>query len=195
MRSRKQKISKRVLLLLLLLLVLVAGYTGWAYTKMKEAASRHAEPGLPYMIVLGAAVRGETMSWTLQNRMETALAYLRTNPQTKVIVSGGQGEGENVTEASAMQKFLLANGIASERILLEDKSTSTAKNIRFSHKLLTGNRVVLVTSDFHAYRALWLAGREGMQADILTAPTPPIVRMQLWAREYIALGKSFLFDR
>lgn len=192
MRSRKQKISKRVLLLLL---VLVAGYTGWAYTKMKEAASRHAEPGLPYMIVLGAAVRGETMSWTLQNRMETALAYLRANPQTKVIVSGGQGEGENVTEASAMQKFLLANGIASERILLEDKSTSTAENIRFSHKLLTGNRAVLVTSDFHAYRALWLAGREGMQADILTAPTPPIVRTQLWLREYIALGKSFLFDR
>lgn len=192
MRSRKQKIVKRVLLLLL---VLVAGYIGWAYNKMTEAASRHAEPGLPYMIVLGAAVRGETMSWTLQNRMETALVYLRANPQTKVIVSGGQGEGENVTEASVMQKFLLAHGIASERILLEDRSTSTAENIRFSHKLLQGNRVVLVTNDFHAYRTLWLAGREGMQADILIAPTPPIVRMQLWLREYIALGKSFIFDR
>ncbi|PYE60368.1 uncharacterized SAM-binding protein YcdF (DUF218 family) [Aneurinibacillus soli] len=192
MRSRKQK---KIVGFLLFLLVLGAGYIGWAYEKMTEAASRHAEPGIPYMIVLGAAVHGETMSWTLQNRMETALAYLRANPQTKAIVSGGQGRGEDVTEASVMQKFLLANGIASERVLLEDKSTSTAENIRFSHKFLTGNRVVLVTNDFHAYRALWLAEREGMQADILIAPTPPIVRTQMWLREYVALGKSLLFDR
>ena len=177
------------------LLVVSAIYIGWAYKKMADAARQNPEAGIPYMIVLGAAVWGESMSWTLQNRMETALVYLRANPQTKVIVSGGQGPGEDVTEASVMKKFLLENGIDPSRVLLEDQSTSTAENIRFSKKLLSGNRAVLVTNDFHAYRATWLAEREGIKADVLIAPTPPVVHKQLWLREYIALGKSLLLDR
>lgn len=192
MRRRKWKL---VGICVVFFLVLSAVYISWAYGKMTEAARQNPEAGIPYMIVLGAAVKGETMSWTLQNRMETALVYLRANLQTKVIVSGGQGAGEDVTEASVMKRFLLENGIDAKRVLVEDQSTSTAENIRFSKKLLSGNRVVLVTNDFHAYRAIWLAEREGLQADVLIAPTPPIVHKQLWLREYVALGKSLLFDR
>lgn len=114
---------------------------------------------------------------------------------TQVIVSGGQGSDELISEAASMKRYLIQNQVEANRIQTEALSTSTFENIKFSKKLLQSESVVLVSNDFHVLRAKLIANRLGLHVDTLAAPTPKSVRIQLYIREYIALIKSFLFDR
>lgn len=111
-----------------------------------------------YVIVLGAGLRGERPSLVLRNRIGAAAKYLSENPDTKVVVSGGQGPDELISEAEAMRRGLVDFGVAQTRIIMEDKSTSTNENLMYSKQLIPdGASVVIVTSRFHVYRACHLA--------------------------------------
>jgi uncharacterized SAM-binding protein YcdF (DUF218 family) len=147
------------------------------------------------MIILGAKLNGDQLSLSLINRMDVALIYLQDNPSTQVIVSGGQGSDELISEAEAMKNYLIKNKIPAARIQLEAHSTTTYENIRFSKKMLQGQQIVLVSNDFHLLRAKMIANRQGINVDTLSAPTPKSVRIQLLIREYFALIKSFLLDQ
>jgi uncharacterized SAM-binding protein YcdF (DUF218 family) len=118
-----------------------------------------SKPGADYVIVLGCQVAGEYASLPLLSRGYTAVRYLNKNPETKVILTGGQGPGENIPEAESLKRLLLENKIDKERIFMEDKSTNTMENILFSDKLynLSGKNIVIVTSDYHMFRAISLA--------------------------------------
>lgn len=121
------------------------------------------------VIVLGAGVRGNTVTRTLQKRLDTAIRYAEKNPGAVIVVSGGQGPQETVTEGYAMKQYLIGHGVAAERILAEERSTSTQENFRFSKKLLDEvfgrpYRAAYVTNYFHAYRAGQYARREGVDA-------------------------------
>ncbi|NSL50665.1 YdcF family protein [Bacillus sp. P2(2020)] len=136
------------------------------------------------------------MSLSLYNRVSKALEYLKENPTSKVVVSGGQGKGEAITEAEAMAQFFYENGIERDRIIKEEKSTTTFENIKFSKEFLNGEKeVIIVSNDFHLYRASMIAKRLGLKPYTLSAETPAIVKTQLWIREYIAVLKSLLFDK
>lgn len=117
-----------------------------------------------YIVVLGAHVYGERMSANLKYRVQVAYDYLEKNASTKVILSGGQGSGESITEAEAMRRYLIEKGISSERILLEDASRNTEENIANSMKLMknTKSRVIIVSNDFHVYRAVGIARKLGL---------------------------------
>ena len=123
-------------------------------------------PGMDYLVVLGAKVNGETPSPALQYRIGLALNYLEQNPETQVIASGGQGEDEGISEAECMRRAFVAAGIAPERILIEDQSTNTAENLRFSLAMIPqeSQKVGIVTNNFHVYRALQLAESLGGHA-------------------------------
>ena len=88
------------------------------------------------LILLGAGLQGNRIPATLQFRLEKAENYLKENQSSVVIVSGGQGIGETVTEAFAMKKWLVENGIREDRIWTENKATSTFENLLYSKKLL-----------------------------------------------------------
>jgi uncharacterized SAM-binding protein YcdF (DUF218 family) len=115
--------------------------------------------GADYVIVLGCQVAGEYASLPLLSRGFTAVRYLEKNPETKVIVSGGKGSGENISEAEALRRLLLERRIDKERIFLEDKSKNTMENFKFSNELynLSDKNIVIVTSDYHMFRALSIA--------------------------------------
>lgn len=81
------------------------------------------------IIVLGAGVNGSTPSLSMCNRLDAALDYLGANPDALAVVSGGQGEGEDITEAEAMADYLTAHGIDSARIVQEDRSRTTHENL------------------------------------------------------------------
>ena len=121
---------------------------------------------MDYLVVLGAKVNGETPSPALQYRIGLALNYLEQNPETQVIASGGQGEDEGISEAECMRRAFVAAGIAPERILIEDQSTNTAENLRFSLAMIPqeSQKVGIVTNNFHVYRALQLAESLGGHA-------------------------------
>jgi len=119
-------------------------------------------------IVLGAGLRGENVSLTLKKRLDRAIDYAQSCPDALIVVSGGQGAGESIPEAEAMSRYLIAHGIAGERIIKEAASTSTRENFRFSKVLLDellkpGYRITYITTDFHAYRAGLLAREEGFE--------------------------------
>ena len=126
------------------------------------------EPERPYLIVLGAAVHGKEPSLTLVRRLEGALDYLNSYPDSVAIVSGGMGKGESVTEGQAMFDWLTGRGIAPERILIENRATSTRENLQFSFDIIrergdepAGN-VAIVSSAYHLYRAKCMAEKLGV---------------------------------
>ncbi len=123
------------------------------------------EQDLDYIIVLGAQVREDGPSVVLRYRLDTAVDYLKENPDTVCIVSGGQGSNEPFPEAEGMQDYLIKHGIETERILLEDKSTSTVENIRNSKEFLRDfyNGVGIVTNNFHTFRAVQIAKIQGLE--------------------------------
>lgn len=130
-----------------------------------KAGAEKAEKGADYLIILGAHVYGERMSSNLRYRVEIGKEYLEENPGTKVILSGGQGLGEDITEAEAMRRYLVKNGISEERIMLEDQSVNTDENIKFSREIMKDQNafVVIATNRFHLYRAEGIAKKQGLK--------------------------------
>ena len=118
---------------------------------------------LDYIIVLGAQVYPEGPSAILKYRLDEAVKYLKQNLNTKCIVSGGQSHNEPFAEAIGMKKYLEDEGIDGERILLEADSKNTNQNITNSMKYIeSGNSVGIVTNNFHMFRALQTAKKQGL---------------------------------
>lgn len=165
------------------------------------AASRSVpEGGADAVIVLGAGLRGERVSRTLQLRLEKAIAYAGANERAVIVVSGGKGPGESVSEAFAMRKYLAGRGIAERRVITEDQSTTTMENFIFSKAKLDGHfsgapyRVVFVTNNFHVLRAGLYAKKAGFRADGLACSSPPYLLPAFCAREYLALMWALAFE-
>ena len=153
-----------------------------------------AAPGADYVIVLGAQWKSTGPSEVLRRRLDQAAMYLACNPDTKAIVSGGRGGNEPVAEAEGMQGYLVRRGIEASRILVENESSNTFENLVFSGKLLDPerDRVVIVTNNFHMFRALKIAQKqgyanvEGLAADSVAGMAPNNL-----LREFLGVLKDF----
>ncbi|MFI8707192.1 YdcF family protein [Bacillus sp. NPDC077411] len=179
---------------LLLLLLLPPVYVVYITYCMKKTANEKVSHTAPYVLILGAKLFGDKPSLSLQNRLDVALGYLHSHPKVKVVVSGGQGDDEDISEALSMSRYLMENGIGKERILLEDRSTSTYENIKFSKDLYDIKHAVVVSNTYHLYRAKIIADRLGMKMEALAAPTPKRSRKKAYIREYAAVIKTILKD-
>jgi uncharacterized SAM-binding protein YcdF (DUF218 family) len=151
------------------------------------------------VIVLGAGLQGDEVGRHLALRLDTAASYLNQNPDAIVVVSGGLGVGRNVTEAEAMSRYLVRQGIAPERILQEGASTSTYENLTFSNEILLdlfpdGYSAVVVSNDFHIFRATRQARSIGIDATALGAPTPWHTIPANYLREMVAIINFWLFS-
>ena len=139
-----------------LILVITEVLIGWS------AITATGQPA-DYVIVLGAQVHADKPSVVLKYRLDEAILYLNENPETVCIVAGGQGKNEPYSEAYGMAQYLMQNGIDKERILLEDQSKTTEENLRFSRKFLPEDAEVgIITNDFHMFRALQIAKKQGL---------------------------------
>ena len=123
------------------------------------AASKTPPAGLDAIIVLGAKVNGTQPSGALNERISSAAHYLKENPETLCIASGGQGPDEGISEAECIRRGLVMLGIDEKRIILEDSSTDTTTNFVNSFHFFpeSTQKVGVVTNDFHVLRALWTA--------------------------------------
>jgi uncharacterized SAM-binding protein YcdF (DUF218 family) len=160
---------------------------------MGTAATRADKVDAAALIVLGAAVHGDRVTWVLSNRLDTAADYLEAHPDALCVVTGGQGDGESVSEASAMQKYLVERkGIDPARILVEDRATSTLENFRFSkvlieQKLGKDARIAFVTTDFHVFRAGRVAKKAGLDAVGIAAPDVWYIKFNNFLRECVGI--------
>lgn len=160
-------------------------------------AAKKPDPGADAVIVLGAGLWGENVTPTLARRLDAALAYLRDNPQTVCVLSGGQGQDEPISEAEAMRRYMKARGVAPERLILESRSVNTHQNIAFSREILgTQARVVVVTSDFHVFRGVALARSAGFaHVQGLSSPSLWYLLPQYCLREIVGVLKDGLLGR
>ena len=159
---------------------------------MLRAIDRGEHGDYDALIVLGAAVHGEKVTWVLSNRLDAAYEYAVIHPGTVLVVSGGQGDGESVTEASAMAKYLIARGLDPTRILQEDRATSTAENFAFSKAIIDQQlnpdaSIGFVTTRFHVYRAGRVALKEGIPARGLGATDVWYLAINNFLRECVGI--------
>ncbi len=160
------------------------------------------DPERKYLIVLGAAVHGDTPSLALTNRLDGALDYLNTYPDSIVIVSGGQGPGENISEAECMRDWLIRHEVDRGRIICENKSTSTMENLTFSFEIIRelgdepdGN-VAVLSSSYHLYRAKTMAKMLGADvAGVAGLPGYPIYMLNCYIREAFGVTHLWVFGR
>ena len=154
------------------------------------------------IIVLGSGIENGQPSATLAQRLDRAAELAKQQPQTPMIMTGGLDFREQYTEAEIMSKYIQHNyAIASNRIWLEDKSTSTDLNLKNSQAILNqlniqlNEPIAVVTSDFHTLRAAAIAKKQGYSHIIaVAAPTPLLNRYNSWLREYFAYLSGWLLN-
>ena len=151
-------------------------------------------------MVLGAGLFGDQPSPSLYYRLQKALEYAKKYPQIPIVVSGGQGPDEWITEAEAMKHFLVQNGIETKMVIKEEGSTNTKENLLFTKKVIKyegktrKQTIMIVTSEYHMFRAKFLARRNDFTPYGICAPTPSYPRYLkplYYFREYFAVIKSF----
>ncbi|EKQ57574.1 MULTISPECIES: YdcF family protein [unclassified Clostridium] len=166
---------------------------------------KHNEKKDDYILVLGAGLTDRTIpSAILKARLDTALECFKQNNTAYIVLSGGQGNDEDIPESHAMSKYLQEKGIDKNRIILEDKSRNTNENFKYSkekieengHKSLDKVNVKIVTTDFHAFRSSILAKKNGyINFDNYSSPTIWYLIPITYTREAFAVIKSILFDK
>jgi uncharacterized SAM-binding protein YcdF (DUF218 family) len=188
------KLRKSLLIGIGVFTLILLLYFAFLHSKIRDHTNTEVPNHADYIIILGARVKGEVPSLALQYRIDAAADYMKKNKDTIAIASGGQGSGENITEAEAIKRGLLAHGIPSNRVLLEDKSTDTVENIRFSKKLIPNHLKtgLIVTNDFHLYRAMSIAKDHGLSLKGIPAETPAVAIPKSYTREYLAITKYYL---
>ena len=197
---------RRPLWLQVLLGLILAGVLAFAVLLGVVLSGAHSSvSGDPQvMIVLGCQVKPWGPSVLLQDRLDTALAYLQDHPDMTVVACGGQGADEPESEAQAIADYLTENGVSKRQILMDEDSHNTHQNLENAAKLLAEEhldpaqtQVVVVSNGFHLTRARMLAQRCGVdEASTLAAPESHLPsRLKMYLREPLALVKSFVVDR
>lgn len=187
----------------ILLALLAAGFALFAVLETMVVRGSFADESdgmVSAIIVLGAGVNGETPSLALSTRIDAAQTYIEAHPDIPVILSGGQGPGERITEAECMRRALVRRGVDEGRLYLEERSTSTSENLRYSREMLerlgvdlTG-RVAIVTSDYHLCRArlMWKGESTAVPAHMPDVIYFKCLTANYYIREAFGLAAYFI---
>ena len=143
--------------------------------------------GADYIIVLGAGVIGDRVTPLLAARIDKGIELLHDNPDAVLILSGGQGPGEDIAEGEAMARYAEQKGVDLGKIIVEGKSTSTEENLLFSRELMDRDRprVIVVTTAYHVFRALLLAKQQGLKCVGFGAKTKWYFTLNALIREFV----------
>lgn len=159
---------------------------------------------LDYIVVLGSGlIGGNRVPPLLASRLDRGRAVWQRQAETHgkapvLITSGGQGPDEDLPESHAMAQYLIDHGVPTDSIWREDASRTTEQNLRYSKVLMEkakpGYRCVVVTNNFHAFRAALLAREAGVPGQALGSPTARYFLPSATLREFTAVvwGRKFV---
>ena len=149
------------------------------------------------VVVLGCRVKNKKPSLALKERLDKTYQYLKENPKLQCILSGGQGDNEEISEAKCMYQYLVSKGIDSHRLYQEDKSTSTRENILFSYQIIEKENlpkaITIITNEFHEYRAQTIAQRLKIKSYAISAQTAWWLFPTYFVREIFGIIYEFIF--
>ncbi|WP_254896642.1 YdcF family protein [Amycolatopsis sp. Hca4] len=172
----------------------LAGYFGFLFLSLLVYSVVYSRigrrGGFDAIIVLGCGLDGERVPPLLAGRLERALRlHAREATPPLLVVSGGRGPGETVSEAEAMHAYLRDRGVPDEQIRREDQARTTEENLRLSAALLpaAARRVVAVTSNYHVFRTAVECRRLGLPFQATGSPTARYFLPSALLREFAAL--------
>lgn len=174
-------------------IVFILGIIFFLYVESLIVSSMTAKApaDLEYIIVLGAGLRGTEPKNPLKTRISTAAQYLKDNPETSAIASGGQGKDEEISEAECIRRKLTQDyGIDNSRIILEEESSDTEENLGYCLDIIKdpGASVGIVSNGFHEYRAMMIADHTGYKnAHPIPAKTLFPVGLHYTVREFFGV--------
>lgn len=172
-----------VVITVIYLIAMMMMYTLTSFINLINLGPHH----LDYVVVLGAGLMGKKVTPLLASRINRAIGVYRQNPGAKLIMTGGQGPGEQIPEGVAMALYARERGIPAQDIIVENKARNTRENIAFSHRLMRPHsKFCLVTNSYHVYRALVLAKRQGLNCIGYGAKTKWYFTLNAFIREFIA---------
>lgn len=141
---------------------------------------------IDYIIVLGAGLMGEQVTPLLKSRIDKGIALYKHHPNSKLVFSGGKGEDELISEAEAMKRYALTQGVDAKSIIIETKSRNTWENIAFSSKLISSSEhIAIVTNYFHLLRSLMIAKQQHINCIGFGAKTRFYYTLNAYLREII----------
>lgn len=175
---------------------MVLAFVCLAFLGRMDTASQEEDA----VVVLGTAVQDGEVTPALRARLDVTVDYANANPDAVVVVAGGLPPGETVTEALAMERYLVTRGVAEHRIIQEGRSTSTSENFVYAKGLLDAHfgkeyTTAFVTSDYHVLRAVGIAEAAGVRATHLHADTPWYEIPVDYVREALAITKFVVTGR
>jgi uncharacterized SAM-binding protein YcdF (DUF218 family) len=184
--------------------VALTGYAGFLFVCFVVYAFVYGRLNLrrraDYVVVLGSGlVDGSEVPPLLASRLERARAVhgrlSRRGRQPVLLTSGGQGPDEKLPESHAMADYLVARGFPAALIRREDRSTSTEENLRFSRSIMEESkpdyRCVIVTNNYHAFRAALTARRVGVRGNVVGSPTAAYFWPSAMIREFVAICRTY----
>jgi uncharacterized SAM-binding protein YcdF (DUF218 family) len=163
----------------------------YAFVYSRVRSSRKVD----FVVVLGSGLIGSRVPPLLASRLDRAQQVyeraLRKGRSPLLVTSGGQGPNEDLPESHAMAKYLVERGVPEEQILLEDKSTTTWENLTYSRDLMAGllpnYRCLIVTNNFHAFRAALTARKAKVNGQVVGSPTAAYYWPTATIREFVAI--------
>ncbi|MDO4976611.1 MAG: YdcF family protein [Eubacteriales bacterium] len=141
-----------------------------------------------YIVILGCMIRKDgTLFPLLRGRVDRAIRFYKeqleaTGKKAIFVPSGGQGKNEIISEAEAMKRYLLEQGIEPEQIMIEDQSKNTRQNMDFSKKIIGENaKAVFSTTNYHVFRSGIISRQVGFEADGMGSHT----KWYFWPNAYV----------
>ena len=173
---------------------------GWEDFRIITAGNKVDNDNGDTILILGAGlIRGEEISLSLQYRLKTGLREHQKNPDAYIIVSGGKGSDESISEAQAMKQWLIAHGVADDQILMEDQSRNTYENFLFTQEVMkqhhiASSHITLITNRFHMRRARYLGEAQGFHISQKPAPDLPFSEPCMYTREFFAMMRTYFLN-
>jgi len=198
---------KRLKWLSATIIVMISAFMGFSIFLAIYGGRSTATYNEDVVLVLGGGVRHGEVQSALRARLDRAIEYHHRNPTAIIIVTGGTGHREPISEAEAMARYLIDHGIPADRILLEDAAYSTYSNMAFSRTLFDAYvlptettvthrpTVAIITNDFHMFRSIRFAEGVGFYARAYPSRTPWYVTPFLYTREVAAVIKMWIIGR
>lgn len=155
----------------------------------KTSAAENAD----YIIILGSRTHKNIPSFAMAHRVIASLKYIKENPNAQVVLTGGKTSSAEISEAEIMLGLLQKKGVEPNRIIIENRSKNTYQNLKYSSSLIDiDKKVLIVSSEFHLFRAKLIAAKIGYK-DVGTAAskTPRLLLPHYLLREYLAVIKDY----
>ena len=175
--------------------LLVTGYLAFLFVALMLYSILYSRvnrlAGADAVIVLGSGLIGDRVPPLLASRLDRAVQVQQRSPGALLVVSGGKGSDELLSEAEAMSRYLTEAGVPADEIVLEDRATTTGENLRFSVALLDqrgfSGSILAVTNNYHVFRTAVLSRKLGLKLNVVGARTASYFVPSAFLREFVAL--------